>query len=160
MAEAIEVQYNKYGQSVVRVSDPLLAHDLALEINTWRDKFAFEHGRYKSTRAQADEFGDVARKAVRKLDEFKVQVRDAAIEVREENDWCIDGLNDVLRSLNLPEYNPKKYVEFKIRLLVEGYDEDDDARTAAEDYIANIGFVDDITVEEVDHHRTWDADEN
>lgn len=209
MAEATEVQYDQHGRSVVRVSDPLLAyeiaqelhdhkeateywvkaadqarlkaarlndellsdskahidnvelaHDLALEINGWRSKFELAVNSHRSARAQADSFGEEARKIRRELELFKKQVRDVAITVRDENDWCIEGLNGVLEELGLPEYNPKKYVEFKIRLLVEGHDDDDDARTAAEDFIANIGYDDDITVEEVDHRRTWDADES
>lgn len=46
---------------------------------------------------------DAAREA---LDAYKVRVRDEALEIREKMNWCIPGLNEHLRNLDLDEYQP------------------------------------------------------
>lgn len=40
----------------------------------------------------------------RAFDQFKTDVRDKAIEVQQEQSWCIDGLNGVLADLGLDPY--------------------------------------------------------
>ena len=41
----------------------------------------------------------------RAFDQFKTDVRDKAIEVQQEQSWCIEGLNSVLADLGLDPYH-------------------------------------------------------
>lgn len=55
--------------------------------------------------------------AIQALQDFRRRVRDKAIEVAAEQDWCRPGLNEVLRDLGLPEHDPR----FKVPLRVRAY---------------------------------------
>lgn len=140
------------GNTEGRVRDIGLAFDLAYLINS-------EKSLAKTAMAAMQKATTAKTEAERKLEVFKDQVREVAIRVADEQNWCRDGLNGVLEELELPEHNPRKYVEFKIRLLVEGQnaDDEDDAEQAARDYLENVVVYDeDVTIEEIDHRRTWD----
>lgn len=74
-----------------------------------------------------------------KLESFQAQVREVAIRVAKENDWCADGLNDVLRELNLPTYKPKWRVELTITVVAA---DDYDARDLVSELLAGADVED------------------
>lgn len=65
--------------------------------------------------AEASEADAARRQVVREFDAFKQKVREKAIEVAEEENWCHDGLNDALSDLGLPEVRkPQKEIRFVV----------------------------------------------
>lgn len=148
MADRTEVQYNRDGHPVVRVSDPVLARSLALDVNTWRDKVTAAESFSSSQRAQAESFSDRARKAVRELEAYKEQVREVAIRVADDQGWCRDGLNETLEELGLKKFVKKYLVTVQVKVIVEDPDVDDDydARSEAQDFVnAQLSSNDDET---------------
>lgn len=173
MAEATEVQYDQHGRSVVRVSDPLLAYEiaqelhdhkeateywvkaadqarlkvadlrdelrslgeqtddgkiadveiarsLAVEVNSWRDKFTLAVSSHRSARAQAESFGEQARKLDAQLTDFKGKVREELIELEASGDVVDrDRLNEVLDTLGLERHIQKYKVKVIVTVLVE-----------------------------------------
>jgi hypothetical protein len=59
-------------------------------------------------------------------------IRDDAIDRHREGNFCADGLNEFLRTFNLPEYNPRVRVTYSIRGRYEVQSSESDARDDAE----------------------------
>jgi hypothetical protein len=59
-------------------------------------------------------------------------IRDYAIDRHREGNFCADGLNEFLRTFNLPEYNPRVRVTYSIRGRYEVQSSESDARDDAE----------------------------
>jgi hypothetical protein len=78
-----------------------------------------------------------------KLNRFQAQVREVAIRVAQENDWCNGGLNDVLEELGLPKYTPKWTVT--ATMVVEAEDAYD-AQSLVEDALGGSDKITDIDV--------------
>jgi hypothetical protein len=74
-----------------------------------------------------------------KLESFQAQVRDVAIRVAKENDWCVDGLNDVLGELSLPAYQPKWRVELTVTVVAA---DDYDARDLVSELLSGAAVED------------------
>lgn len=62
-----------------------------------------------------------------KLEDFRTQVRDKAIEVANEQGWCSAGLNETLEELDLPKV-PSSYKRTSLIRVTHAWENDDDAQ--------------------------------
>lgn len=91
-----------------------------------REEFARELDAVKAARGVLAEEVQMVRNAritaQRDHEEFRVKVRDVAIRVARQQDWCDEGLNDVLEELGLPRktqaYDVEVDVEFTLRKTI------------------------------------------
>lgn len=58
------------------------------------------------------------------FEEYKKRVREEAIQVSKEMDWCEDGLNRSLRKLDLEEYDNYKHKLMTVKMLIKWEDDD------------------------------------
>lgn len=78
---------------------------------------------------EASSLRDRLNEAREQHEAFRTQVRDVAIRVADEQDWCVNGLNEVLDELDLPkrtrEYEVQVEVKQTITVTVEAVDEEE-----------------------------------
>lgn len=70
-----------------------------------------------------------------RLDSFKAQVKEVAIEQMREGRWCLGGMNEQLERLGIEQYMPRYVVSMTVDLVmeVEAEDEEDAISTARDD---------------------------
>ena len=110
------------------------------------------HADLERMRAIADENLRRERAVKHELEEFRTKVREVAIRVAEEMDWCNDGLNEVLEELGLPKLVTQWRVT--VEVIVVDQSDEDEARDVVHDLLwsasDNIYDFDITDVEEND----------
>lgn len=94
---------------------------------------------------------DRAQDAERKLEQFKVKVRELGLQVKQDNGWCDAGFNEVMRELGLPELPTGIKVKMTVTAMrevefeVDASDLEPANRTeeGAREYLADLGNVHD-----------------
>jgi len=80
------------------------------------------------------------------LNEFKEQVRETAIEVAAEQDWCTDGLNRVLGDLGLPTHSQEFEVSVLVRFYFRGTTDEPEP---SQDWVSNsLSGLDNVELDE------------
>lgn len=125
-----------------RVVSNALAESLAREIENYR----------RQVHAADSHRADLARVS-REFEAFKNEVRDVAIRVADEQDWCRTGLNGVLEELGLKRYTKRFRVKLVVEIDIEDDDIDDDydARSEAARFIES-------ELDDDDEHRVQNVE--
>lgn len=100
--------------------------------------------------AERDEARRHAAAALRQLESFKQRVRETAIEVHKEQEWCREGLNERLEQLGLDPYSPTFCVTALV--TVTGTVEADDRNAAQSAFTSNL------RVDTQDEDQLYDLD--
>lgn len=160
VAEALRVERERHDRELadLREANSAALYDVRAQVNNeWDSTVKAVTERLNEVRRDRDS-NDAARvEAQRELEAFKVQVRERALQCKEDENWCDDGFNSAMRDLGLPELVRvwRGRVTIEVDVEVINTDNEDTARNWARGAMQQPGSNDgDVKV------LSYDADDS
>jgi hypothetical protein len=99
---------------------------------------------------------------ISRMEIFKSQVRDVAIEAHKRGFWCREGMNEKLQELGIERYLPSYTVHMVLEgyVTVQGADSEDQARSWAESAINLESNDGDVFEPTIDNFRVTAVEED
>lgn len=109
------------------------------EVMTSTDVTSHEKNVIDALTFQVEQLRDLLEAAHARHQEFRTSVRTHAIDTHKSGEWCLEGTNDGLSTLGLPQYNPVQ--TGKVTITVDVRVTDTESESVARSWIRDNVYV-------------------